>query len=109
MGREVLAGDIRQAKLSPGEQRSLQEVLDRVASGQLLPRDVKHITEYGLWEVVFSGDRRTFRLLYAKRGKAELLLVGVLFTIKKKQRLSASTFATARTRVAEWDSRNPGE
>jgi len=57
-----------------------------------------------LYELRFFGDRRSFRLLFAKRGGGKLVLVALFFTAKKSQKLKATDFATAQRRLADWDS-----
>lgn len=66
--------------------------------------DTKWLRAYGLWEARLAGDRRIFRLLYAKR-HGDALLVGLLFTAKKSKRLRPAQFAAAVQRLADWDQR----
>jgi len=101
-GRAVVKSEIEQARLTAYEAAQLSRLVDRIAAGETLKRDTKWLKEYGLWEARLSGDRRIFRLLFAKRS-GSAILVGLLFTAKKSDRLPKSSFTTAQQRLVEWD------
>lgn len=105
-GHKVVEAEIEGCKLSKSEVAQLSKLLDRVRDGRVFPRDVKYLKAEGLHEARLDGDRRIFRLLFAKR-KGTAVLVGLSFTAKKRDRLPESVFSAARKRLKDWDSRHP--
>jgi phage-related protein len=104
-GRAVVQKEIRAAGLSKVESAMLQKMLDRIASGNVLKKDVKTLKAHNLLEARLDGDRRIFRLLFIKRGKGKIL-VGLYFSAKKSRQLPQNVLETAQPRAADWDSRN---
>lgn len=105
-GNAVVEREIRDSKLTISEQGLLQRMLDRIESGQTLKKDTKYLKQFGLFEARLDGDRRIFRLLFAKRQGGSILL-GLYFTAKKSMKLPKQALDTARRRCDEWDERNP--
>ena len=104
--QEAVEKEIHKAKLSKQEATELERLVGRIARGTVFPKDSEYLSQYGLWEAKLQGDRRTFRLLYAERGTGKLVLVGLLFTVKKSNRLPTSTFKAAKARLRVWDANN---
>lgn len=105
-GSAVVEKQIQDSGLTSDEVAELQRMLDRVERGEVFKKDVKYLKSEKLWEARLDGNRRIFRLLFAKR-RHNTVLVGLYFTPQKKNKLPQSVFKTARTRLEDWDSRNP--
>lgn len=105
-GRKVVEEEIKGCRLSKSEVAQLSKLLERIRDGEVLPRDVKYLKAEGLHEARLDGDRRIFRLLFAKR-RGTALLVGLSFIAKKRDRMRGSVFKAARNRLKDWDSRHP--
>lgn len=103
--RAVVEKEIQDAGLSKREAATLQRLLDRIALGQVLKKDVKWLTDYKLLEARLDGDHRIFRLLFVRRGRGKVL-VGVYFTAKKSTKLPKSVLKAAQERADEWDTRH---
>ncbi len=104
-GRAYAHDEIDAAKLTKYEVGQLSALMDRVARGLVLAKDVKYLRQYGLHELRFFGNKRSFRLLYAKRLDGRLL-VAALFAAKQASKLKASEYKTAQERVAGWDTQS---
>lgn len=100
--------ELEQAKLSKTEKTQLANLLERIETGRVLKKDVKYISNYDLYEARLDGDHRIFRLLYAQRSDGTKL-IAALFTSKKSRKLPTTTFKTAQSRIADWDSRHPAD
>jgi phage-related protein len=94
--------EIRKAKLNRTERAHLQELLDRIAAGRALPRDTTRIVgHHALMEARLDGNHRIFRLIYAPLANGSRVLLALLFTPKKSERLSPPDFKEAERRLKQ--------
>lgn len=82
-GGSPIRKEIEKAKLSQHELGRLEALLDRVAEGRTLPREIKPLRD-GVSEFKLDLDHRTCRLLFAEVDDG-LVLLALHFFIKKKQ------------------------
>jgi phage-related protein len=96
-GGEVVAKEIRKAKLTAEEASVIEVVIDRLECGELLPGDVKRLRGE-IWELIVPGDRRTFRLRWAEEGEGNILL-GLVFFSKKSRKTPSEAIDLAEERL----------
>ncbi len=96
-GGDVVAKEIRKAKLTAEEASVIEVVVDRLECGELLPGDVKHLRG-DIRELIIPGDRRTFRLLWAEEGTSNILL-GLVFFSKKSRKTPPEAIDLAEERL----------
>ncbi|MEJ1195180.1 type II toxin-antitoxin system RelE/ParE family toxin [Pseudarthrobacter sp. CCNWLW207] len=86
--RSPVLKEIAKQKLSTTELIKLDELMDRVASGDTLKKDVKPLGD-GVMEFVLHLDRRSYRMAYAEVDGG-LVLLALTFFRKTKQRQTES-------------------
>lgn len=86
--RSPVLKEIAKQKLSTAELVRLDELMDRVASGETLKKDVKPLGD-GVMEFVLHLDRRSYRMAYAELDDG-LVLLALTFFRKTKQRQTES-------------------
>ena len=82
-GGRLVEKEILQARLTSSEAARVEEVLSRVEAGRTLDRDVTKVRS-SIWEIRVDGDRRIFRLYYAKAVGGSPVLLGLVFAVKKR-------------------------
>lgn len=105
-GRSPVRDEIAKAKLSKREANSLAKLLTRYVDGQTLDRDVKFLKQYGLHELRFAADHRSFRLLFVRRLNGGPVLLALVFAQKKADKLPSFVFETAKERRSAWELRD---
>ena len=78
--------------------------LSRVEAGRTLDRDVTKVRS-SIWEIRVDGDRRIFRLYYAKAVGGSPVLLGLVFAVKKRQKADPKVLDLAEKRLAEYRNR----
>jgi phage-related protein len=96
-GGKVVEKEIAKAKLTAEEAATIEVVIDRMECGERLPGDVKHLRG-DIWELIIPGTRRTFRLLWAEEGEANVLL-GLVFFSKKSRKTPPEYIDLAEERL----------
>jgi len=69
-----------------------------------LDRDVTKVRS-SIWEIRVDGDRRIFRLYYAKAVGGSPVLLGLVFAVKKRQKADPKVLDLAEKRLAEYRNR----
>lgn len=103
-GGHVVEKEIRDAALTPSETARVDEVLRRVEAGDTLDRDVAKIRN-AIWEIRVDGDRRIFRLYYAKLGGDSPILLALVFAVKKRRKADPKAIDRAEKRLADYRNR----
>jgi phage-related protein len=86
--RSPVLKEISKQKMSTAELARLQELMDRVASGETLKKDIKPLGG-GVLEFMLHLDRRSYRMAYAELDGG-LVLLALTFFRKTKQRQTES-------------------
>ncbi|MEU0512567.1 type II toxin-antitoxin system RelE/ParE family toxin [Amycolatopsis sp. NPDC006125] len=98
-GGSPVEKDIRRANLAHHELGRMQEIMDRVAEGRALPKEVKYLRD-GVFEFKLNLSQRTYRLLYAEVD-GNLVLLALHFFAKKKQ-VDKKAIDVAVERLRNW-------
>ena len=101
-GGSPVVKEMQKLKLNAWEAARLDDVLDRVAAGRTLPKDVKALRD-GVLEFKLAGHRRTFRMLFAEVDGG-LVLLGLHFFAKKTQN-ARENVDLAADRLKDWRKR----
>jgi len=67
-------------------------------------RTAKHV-EDEIYEVKAEGDRQTFRILFAREGEHDQVLLALEAFSKKQEPLSRETIELAKRRLHDWRAR----
>lgn len=100
-GGSPVTKDIQRAKLKLHELGRLQEVMDRVAEGRALPKEVKYLRD-DVYEFKLNLAQRSYRLLFAEVDGG-LVLLALHFFSKKKQ-VDRDAVELAVDRLRRWRS-----
>ncbi|GAC1460774.1 MAG: hypothetical protein PVSMB10_18170 [Pseudarthrobacter sp.] len=86
--RSPVTKEIQKEKLSKAELGRLDEIMERVASGETLKKDVKPLGD-GVLEFVLHLDKRSYRMAFAELDGG-LVLLALTYFRKTKQRQKES-------------------
>ena len=98
-GGNPVKKEIEAARLSKGELGRLGELMDRVAEGRTLPKDVKDLHN-GVLEFKLNLRQRSYRLLYAEVDNGLILLA--LHFFSKKTQVDRKAVDLAVERLRQW-------
>lgn len=89
-----------------------EDAADIIAAMKMVAREgiraAKHV-EGEIYEVRAEGDRQTFRVLFAREGERDQVLLALEAFSKKQQRLPRETIELAKRRLREWRARGRRE
>lgn len=101
-GGNPVAKEIKKARLTKHEHGRLEALMERVADGDVLPREVKDLRD-GVRQFKFDVADHSYRLLYAEVDDGLMLLA--LHFFSKKQQNDRRAINLACKRLRDWNQR----